>query len=132
MSTFDKHSLDALANAWIDAQERSQHASAAVQTVIELSEDDPEVLWRLVEVIHSKELSRQVRDMLAAGRLEDLLVYFPDKIFPKVKALAQRDQAFRAMLAGVWLDGNDSPIWREFYELAGTQPQFPPAWDKKE
>jgi len=65
-----------------------------------------------------------VRAILAASPLEDLLVYHGKEFFPKVKAVALKDPLFRQMLGEVWLDKKKSPIWHEFYELAGVTPKF--------
>ena len=129
MAELDAQAKAELVAAWIAAQESEQY-SAAVQALIELPHDDPELCWELVQLIHSRDISDDVRGSLAAGPLEDLLVYHPLQFFPRVKALAEHDSRFRSMLAGVWLDGNDSPIWQEFYAVAGVQPQFPPGWNK--
>ena len=123
-------SIQELADAWIAAQECSLHDAPAIQQVIHLSLEDAELGWSFVENVHAKQVSEKVRTMLAVGPLEDLLVYFPEQVFPRVKNLAARDETFRALLRNVWLDGNDSPIWREFYELAGSEPPFRPGWDK--
>ena len=118
-----------LAAAWIADQESSRHGPAGLR-VVSIAHDDPELCWRFIEEVHWARASKEVRDLLAAGPLEDLLVYFPDQFFPRVKELAERDERFRALLRGVWLDGDDSPIWREFYVLAGIEAPFPPGWRK--
>jgi hypothetical protein len=126
----DAHSESEIAESWIAAQEASDHGSWAIQAVINLAYRDPELCWDIVERIHAKRISDSVRSSLAAGPIEDLLVFHPLQFFPRVKALAARDETFKSMLTHVWLDGNDSPIWQEFYELAGANPPFPPGWDK--
>ena len=124
-----QRTIEDLVTAWIDAEQNSLHDSAAIRALIHLPYEDADLCWSFIEAAHARHLSEKVRDALAAGPLEDLLVHFPQQIFPRVRALAERDDVFRRMLGSVWLDGNDSPIWREFYELAGTQPPFPPGWD---
>jgi len=131
MAALDEQSKAELADAWIAAQERSVHDSPAIQALIDYSYHDPELCWELVQLIHSRKISAEVRQSLAAGPIEDLLVYHPLGFFPHVKALAACDKKFKQMLGGVWLDGNASPIWREFYEVAGVEPHFPPGWSKK-
>jgi hypothetical protein len=121
-----------IADAWIAAREANEHDSWAIQSLIVMSHDDPKSCWEIVQLIHSRATSDEVRLALAAGPLEDLLVHHPVQCFPQVKELAGRDASFKQTLSGVWLDGNDSPIWREFYELADAQPPFPPGWDKHE
>jgi hypothetical protein len=121
-----------IADAWISAQETNEHESWAIQCLIDMSYRDPQSCWEIVQLIHSRTTTDEVRGTLAAGPLEDLLVHHPEQFFPHVKELAGRDARFKDLLAGVWLDGNDSPIWREFYELAGAEPPFPPGWFKHE
>ncbi len=112
--------LDQLASAWIEAQEQSDHGSPAVQTVIDLSYNDADLCWGFVEAVVKKGMTTEIGGALAAGPVEDLLVYFPTQYFDRVKAAAMTDESFRAALRMVWLDGNDSPLWREFYPMAGV------------
>jgi len=120
-----------LVDAWILAQEEGDDESWAIQAMIHMPDDDPELCWELITLIHAEPISESVRAILAASPLEDLLVYHGEEFFPHVRNLALKDPLFRKMLSEIWLDGNSSPIWREFYELAGVKPQFPPGWDKK-
>ncbi len=114
-----------LVAAWIAAQEAGEIDSWAITAMGDIPQLEPELGWDLIVRIHAEPISEDVRDMLAASPLEDLLVYHGLQFFPRVKELALRDAAFRGMLQSVWLDAKDSPIAREFYELAGVAAPAP-------
>jgi hypothetical protein len=111
-----------LVDAWILAQETEDDDARAITAMGDISQWEPELAWDLILRIHAKPLTDEVREMLVASPLEDLLVYHGAAVFPRVKEVALRDPLFRGMLKGVWLDVKVSPIWREFYELAGVAP----------
>ncbi len=110
--------------AWILAQEEEDDDAQAIQTFALLPNENPALCWELILRIHAEPISKSVRAILAASPLEDLLVYHGKEFFPKVKAVALKDPLFRQMLGEVWLDKKKSPIWQEFYELAGVTPKF--------
>ncbi|MGH8617796.1 MAG: DUF6869 domain-containing protein [Burkholderiales bacterium] len=109
-----------LVAAWIAAQEAGEIDSWAITAMGDIPQLEPELGWELIVRIHAVPISEEVRDMLAASPLEDLLVYHGEQFFPRIKELALRDPVFRNMLSSIWLDEKDSPIAREFYELAGV------------
>ncbi len=120
----DELKKNKLVAAWILAQEEEDDDASAIQAFALLPNEDPELCWELILRIHAEPISEEVRAILAASPLEDLLVYHGKEYFPRVKAIALKDPLFRKMLSGVWLDQKKSPIWREFYELAGVKPKF--------
>jgi len=118
--TMEEAKKSKLVAAWIAAQEAGEIDSWAIVAMCDIPQLEPELGWDLIVRIHAEPISEEVRDMLAASPLEDLLVYHGEQFFPRVKEVALRDPVFRQMLQSVWLDEKDSPIAKAFYELAGV------------
>jgi hypothetical protein len=70
----------------------------------------------ILEVLGRQPLPR-VLGNLAAGPLEDLLVYQGPLIIDKVEALAAADPAFRRLLSGVWRNQIREDVWERIQRL---------------
>jgi len=128
----------ALVGAWIAAQDAEEGSKEweencwASDDLIRLAIDKPDETWDVILRIHAQELSEKVRGMLAAGPLEDLLVYHGEQYIKHVRALALKDPIFKETLAGVWLDANEISICKKFYEIAGVDMPFPEGWSEND
>ena len=83
----------------------------------ELSRTDPKAaLDFILEVKHRDPLQRVLAN-LAAGPLEDLLVYQGPAVIDRVEALAAGDPDFRRLLAGVWRNQMREDVWERIQAL---------------
>ncbi len=89
----------------------------AYTRVSEISRTNPDgTLAFILEVLQREPLPR-VLGNLAAGPLEDLLVYQGPAVIEKVEALATRDNRFRQLLAGVWRNRIAQDVWDRLQAL---------------
>jgi len=115
MTEFERRSL---VSAWIAAEEqRDVGANArwndpAIDTVDDLPENDPDEAWEFINAVLARHPSDKVIAVLAAGPLEDLLVYHGDAFIERVEERAREDDAFNNLLGGVWRNSMKLRIWR--------------------
>jgi hypothetical protein len=89
----------------------------AATEVSEFSRDDPaRTLDFILEVLGRQPLPR-VLGNLAAGPLENLLVYHGPLIIDRVETLAAADPAFRRLLSGVWRNKIREDVWARIQAL---------------
>ena len=115
--------------AWIDAQIAFDHRQKeplhwAIDAFMRYPYDDPDLAWELIQRVLSADEAGRVRDILAAGPLEDLMSAHGPHFIDRVEALAQSDAAFKDLMAGVWLSNSDTPICDRFYRAAGIEQPF--------
>jgi hypothetical protein len=79
-----------------------------------------DVILKVIE-INSSEL---ILSNLGAGPIEDLMCYKGNEVISKIKDEAKGNANFKKALASTWLDSNDTPHLKEFYETAGVEPPF--------
>jgi len=72
---------------------------------------ESDLLWRFVVAACGRELSDQVRAILAAGPLEDLLSAFGSDYIERVEELAAKDARFNLLLGGVWRSDMADDVW---------------------
>jgi hypothetical protein len=83
----------------------------AATKVSEISRTDPDgTLTFIFEVLRREPLPRVLAN-LAAGPLEDLLLYQGPAVIERVEALAARDERFRQLLASVWRNDIQQDVW---------------------
>jgi len=75
-------------------------------------ETDPELVWKLLLNILSREISQWAVGLLAAGPLEDLLSYYGPQLIDRVEKEARISPKFRLALTGVWQGGMTDDIWK--------------------
>jgi hypothetical protein len=112
----DRDELIALADAWITyhvaPKNSSEREAAAWSTdLYELEYHNPEMLWQLILMIHSKEQSPRIQEVLSAGPVEDLLVKHGDRFIERVEAEARKDPSFAKLLGGVWKNRMSDANW---------------------
>jgi hypothetical protein len=79
-------------------------------------ETDPELVWKLLLNILSREISQWAVGLLAAGPLEDLLSDYGPQLIDRVEKEARINPKFRIALTGVWQGGMTDDIWKRVQE----------------
>src|SRR5450755_1670546 len=77
----------------------------------DLVSDSPADGWRLILAVLRFDGSTQIREVLAAGPLEDLLVKHGDAMIESVEHEARHDPAFASLLGGVWRNAMSESVW---------------------
>jgi hypothetical protein len=108
--------LSALADAWIaywSAPEGSPERMVLLEAsdLHDLEHYDPETLWLLILVIHQKDQSILIQQVLSAGPIEELLTLHGDKFIDRVEAEARRDPHFAKVIGGVWKNRMSDSMW---------------------
>lgn len=70
-----------------------------------------DLLWEFILAAFTKNMSRRVFSVLAAGPLEDLLASFGELYIDRVETLARRDPKFNDLLGGVWKNSMSDEVW---------------------
>lgn len=91
-----------------------------VTNVDDLVRDDPERAWLAIQLIFAGCRDDLERACLAAGPLEDLLAKHGPLFIDRVEQAAANNNDFRELLAGVWRNGIDHPIWERLQRAAGA------------
>jgi len=127
----DDIAISNLISAWFEMTkaplytEKNEENFWAYETLGTLCRNDPALAWNIILRLINQSPSNKIRATIAAGPLEDLLYHHCAEIIDKVKFEADRNPIFRNTLAGVWLSSEDTPLWKQFYEIAGVEPPFP-------
>lgn len=115
-----------LAEKWIadwemrGPDDRRPKSSISIDKVsaFHLSGED-EALSEFIIVAYPKEMSRRVFAVLAAGPLEDLLVYFGAQYVDCVESIARKDPKFRQLLGGIWKNAISDEVWERISRVRG-------------
>ena len=114
------HTTEQLVDGWLTYQHASDESGigpenllSAESEVMDLTYDDPEALWRfIVCAIRDRRSDEvQVREVLAAGPLEDLLTKSGPNFIDRVEAEARTNPRFASLLGGVWQNSMSDDIW---------------------
>ena len=81
---------------------------------------DPELAWELILQILATVRSDKIYPVLAAGPLENLLVYHGEKYIERVEKQARQDPAFNMLLGGVWRNSIAKDVWRRVEKARKT------------
>ncbi|MGH6823567.1 MAG: DUF6869 domain-containing protein [Methylocella sp.] len=81
--------------------------------------DDPERAWQVIDKMAKLDSSERVLAKVAAGPLEDLLVYHGEQFIDRVEQAAQIDPTFKKMLGAVWQNEIPREIWARVKAVAG-------------
>lgn len=73
---------------------------------------DPQAAWEIVLAINERPMSGKAIALLAAGPLEDFLVYHGDAFIERVEEQARRDPVFNHLLGGVWRNAISDSVWQ--------------------
>jgi hypothetical protein len=83
----------------------------------ELCRHEPALALQVICDILRRDSSDKVVENLAAGPLEDLLVYHGPVVIDEVEALANGDPEFRGLLGGVWRNQIREDVWERVQAL---------------
>jgi hypothetical protein len=70
-----------------------------------------EELWRLILLIHERDQSVKIQQVLSAGPIEDLLSRFGEHYIDRIEEKASKDLAFAKLLGGVWKSEMSDEVW---------------------
>jgi hypothetical protein len=73
--------------------------------------DEPEIAWQTILEILKRELTDDQRALLAAGLMEDLLVWHGAAFIDRVEEEAKVNPRFNHLLGGVWRREMPIEIW---------------------
>lgn len=127
--------LDHLVDEWIigqshggvDSEEWKSRQPLMLQ-VMSWPDDEPELAWQFILAIIARKPPQQVLQVLSALLLEDLLTAHGPLFIERATRQAAACDVFKQLLGAVWLDSEDTPVWREMYAVAGVEPPFPEGW----
>jgi len=126
----DKSKIQRIAQTWsqmhsfdINSPEYEEHFWA-FEKIDELIHSNPlEALEVILKIIEINPTERIIAN-LGAGHIEDLMCYKGEEVINKIKTEAKQNANFKKSLASTWLDSNDTPLMKEFYEIAEVEPPF--------
>lgn len=115
----EKTELAKIADAWIAGEEAESETPEheenwwAIEQVMDWSlKRETEWLWQFILIIYQREVSEKILAVLAAGPLEDLLVYDGTNFIDRVERLAKEDKKFNWLLGGVWRRSMKDEVWK--------------------
>lgn len=113
----DEKELDTLVRAWVELHHTPDICPDyegnvwVLESISNITIQDPELLWRFIKKILLCDVNEYILANLAAGPLEDLMVYHGDDFIERVEKLANTDKIFRRTLGGVWKSSIPEHIW---------------------
>ena len=116
--------LNSVAEGWIRYQLAVEGSTEqakdwnSVSSAIDIRAGDPNLLWQLILAIHSRSQSDEVRCVLSAGPLEDLLAYHGTAFIGVVELQASHDPGFASLLRGVYRSSMTDDVWRRVTDIA--------------
>jgi len=119
-----------LASTWIMAQKIGvdnpgyEKCSWAADELINMADSDPKELWYLILEILHLDSSEKIIKSVGAGPLEDLIVEDDKNYIEKIEIEASKSDSFRSAMRYVWLDQNDTTLYKKFYDIAGIKAPF--------
>jgi hypothetical protein len=72
---------------------------------------EPEELWQFILLVHRKDQSPAIQQVLSAGPLEDLLATYGQVFIERIEREAVADPAFAQLLGGVWKSRLSDHVW---------------------
>jgi len=72
---------------------------------------EPEELWQFILVVHRKDQSPAIQQVLSAGPLEDLLATYGQIFIERIEREAIADPFFAKLLGGVWKSRISDHVW---------------------
>jgi len=80
-------------------------------TMYDACTEDPEIAWQAILEILQRDLTDDERALLAAGPVEDLLVWHGGAFIDRIEAEAKRNPRFNHLLRGVWRREMPHEVW---------------------
>lgn len=119
----DEIQLQELATAWM-RMHRAQANSEAYATefwsfelLSDLCRNNPDHAWKAIREIYCSRPEEIVLANLAAGPLEDLLVYHGDAVLPWIARYCADEQGFVTVLEMVWRNDMTESAWNGLQSL---------------
>jgi hypothetical protein len=108
--------LNQLADAWIRYWYAPKGSSirnelSGATDLYELEYHNPEDLWRLILLIHGRDQSSRIQEVLSAGPVEALLAKHGDSFIDRIETQARLDSKFAKLLGGVWKNRMSDANW---------------------
>jgi hypothetical protein len=121
--------LNQLADAWIRywyAPEGStvRNELSGATDLYELEYYNPEDLWKLILLIHGRDQSNRIQEVLSAGPVEDLLVKHGDSFIDRIETQARLDPQFAKLVGGVWKNRMSDANWNRLHAVSDRK-----GWD---
>lgn len=125
--SLDMHEIQQIAQTWIemhrlpeDSQER-ETKFWAFERLSDLVQENPEEAWKIIETMRHLDGTDSILANVAAGPLEDLLLYHGDKFIDRFEILARDDQQFRKLLGAVWQNNMSDALWARVKAIAAPR-----------
>lgn len=127
--------LDHFVDEWIIGQsyggvksEQYQSRRPLMQDVMRWPDDQPERAWQFILAVIARKPPPQVLAILSSLLREDLLTAHGPQFIERAAHQAAVCGVFKKLLGAVWLDSEDTLVWREVYAIAGVEPPFAEGW----
>lgn len=124
MKAMTAQEISTLAKAWVylhSVKENSpewEEVFWAYEQLDELIHEMPEVAWDVITEIRRLGGSDQLLSNLAAGPLEDFLVYHGEACINLIEAACKSDDQLRKLLGATWQNGMPDSLWSRIRALA--------------
>jgi hypothetical protein len=102
-----------------DIPSKEREGSLAYDQLYELIHDDPEKAWNVIQIIYKTDSSERMLAIVAAGPVEDLLVYNGQEFIDRVEQLADNEPIFKKLLGAVWQNNIPQEVWKRVKAVAG-------------
>lgn len=83
----------------------------------EITLDEPELAWEMILQILATDQTDVTIENLAAGPLEDFLVYHGKAYIDRIERQARIDPAFNELLGGVWRNAISPEVWSRVQKI---------------
>jgi len=112
--------IDDFIDAWIIATESRGKKNQWTLSEIDdwIADREFKRLWSFVQKTYSKNVSDDVLNSLAAGPLEDLLVYAGEEFIEEIELLAKTDLKLKQLLRGVWQNSMKDSVWQAIVRIS--------------
>jgi hypothetical protein len=77
----------------------------------DLLDREPDELWQFILLVHRKDQSPAIHQVLSAGPLEDLLSTHGRVFIERIEREAIADHSFAQLLGGVWRNRMSEDVW---------------------
>src|SRR5947199_6157516 len=81
------------------------------KNLYDLIQRDPERAWRIVQIMWRHDSSDKNLANIAAGPLEDILVYHGAKFIERIEDIAKKEPTFKKMLGAVSQNDIPQQLW---------------------
>ena len=86
--------------------------------------DEPDIAWSIILMILEKTDSEKVIGNLGAGPLEHMMCQNDRFTLDKIENEFNDNKKLKECMTHVWLDKEDTGLYKTFYDLVGLEPPF--------